>query len=49
MRAGGLEETAAHVGAYREAGVDGFFFKMAHTSDPDQIRRAGWVLRPLVA
>jgi F420-dependent oxidoreductase-like protein len=45
--AAGPDEVAAHVERFREAGIEGFIFNMAHTSDPDQIRLAGSILRPL--
>lgn len=46
--AAGPDEVAAHVDRFREAGVEGFIFNMPHTFDPDRIRFAGSVLRPLL-
>ncbi len=46
--AGGPPDIADRIAEYRDAGVEGFIFNMPHTSDPDDVRRAGSVLRPLV-
>ncbi len=45
---GGPDEIAEEVGALLDAGLDGLIFNMPHVSDPDEIRRAGELLRPLL-
>jgi F420-dependent oxidoreductase-like protein len=45
---GGPDEIAEEVGALLDAGLDGLIFNMPHVSDPDEIRRAGALLRPLL-
>jgi F420-dependent oxidoreductase-like protein len=45
---GGPDELAEEVGALLDAGLDGLIFNMPHVSDPDEVRRAGELLRPLL-
>ena len=45
---GGPDELAEQIGALLDAGLDGLIFNMPHVSDPDEIRRAGELLRPLL-
>ena len=45
---GGPDEIAEEVGALLEAGLDGLIFNMPHVADPDEIRRTGELLRPLL-
>ena len=45
---GGPDEVAEEIGALLDAGLDGLIFNMPQVSDPDEIRRAGELLRPLL-
>jgi F420-dependent oxidoreductase-like protein len=45
---GGPDDIAEEVGALLDAGLDGLIFNMPHVSDPDEVRRAGELLRPLL-
>ena len=45
---GGPDELAEEIGALLDAGLDGLIFNMPHVSDPDEIRRTGELLRPLL-
>ena len=45
---GGPDDVAEEVGALLDAGLDGLIFNMPHVSDPDEVRRAGELLRPLL-
>jgi alkanesulfonate monooxygenase SsuD/methylene tetrahydromethanopterin reductase-like flavin-dependent oxidoreductase (luciferase family) len=43
-----LVTVADQVGALLDTGLDGLIFNMPHTHDPDDVRRAGELLAPLV-
>jgi F420-dependent oxidoreductase-like protein len=45
---GSPEDVVDQVGALLETGLDGLIFNMPHTHDPDDVRRAGQILRPLL-
>jgi F420-dependent oxidoreductase-like protein len=45
---GSPDEVVDQVGTLLETGLDGLIFNMPHTHDPDEVRRAGELLRPLL-